>query len=532
MSHTPRHGLPPGAVGTPQQAVVMPGSLAAMGVAGAPNMGQVRPFMTPPTGVRPGAFPAGMHTPYAGVPPMQRMPAGVSPQDMQRMIAMQQQQQRAAAAKALPRGKAPMPVTPAPATQAPAAAKAPSTTTQAERKRRAEAESLRRKRLKRATDKTLSTKLQPVVPESRVYTDLLSFEQRLDAILMRKRMDMQESLKGPAKHKRVLRVFVYNTTSGQADDAVDVADDGAPEPPAWSLRIEGRLLDDPSKAKSRRKFLSFVQRIVVEFDPVLMPANNIVEWHRPPGFADSDGFEIKRLGDRPLRCKILLHLDHPTPVFRLSYALMELLGIHTETCAGVLAAIWGYAKKNKLQDAEDRKTIMCDAALQRLFGMDRIAFSLLPSLINAHLAPPEPVEINYTIRIGEEVKKDVCYDIDVEVEDTPKSGTFGLSGTLAKEIVTLDESIQDLIDKINEHKLKREFMLDFAENPRLFIDKWLESQTRDLKVMTNTLGDPEAERRSDFYQKAWAQEGVYRYISAKIQQRRLQLEQELYGSVK
>ena len=93
-------------------------------------------------------------------------------------------------------------------------------------------------------------------------------------------------------------------------------------------------------------------------------------------------------------------------------------------------------------------------------------------------------------------------------------------------------------------------MLSFASDPYGFVNKWLISQSRDLKVpiknfsylflkpdktvtfsitkvMQNVEGDPENERKADFYQKDWLKEGVCRYFYAKVQQRRAQLERDL-----
>ena len=87
------------------------------------------------------------------------------------------------------------------------------------------------------------------------------------------------------------------------------------------------------------------------------------------------------------------------------------------------------------------------------------------------------------------------------------------------------------------------------QDPQLFINKWLMSQTRDLKTMTDVAGNPEEERRCDFYYQPWATEAVcryvlllhrwemtrisinlwcfYRYFYGKIQQRRSELDSSL-----
>ena len=69
-----------------------------------------------------------------------------------------------------------------------------------------------------------------LVPESQAYMDLLAFENKLDSTIMRKRLDIQESLKKPIKQKRTLRFYVStNFYPAKNDDA----------PSEWELRVEG-----------------------------------------------------------------------------------------------------------------------------------------------------------------------------------------------------------------------------------------------------------------------------------------------------
>ncbi len=53
--------------------------------------------------------------------------------------------------------------------------------------------------------------MRDLVPESQAYMDLLAFERKLDATIMRKRLDIQEALKRPQKVKKKLRIFISNT---------------------------------------------------------------------------------------------------------------------------------------------------------------------------------------------------------------------------------------------------------------------------------------------------------------------------------
>lgn len=48
-----------------------------------------------------------------------------------------------------------------------------------------------------------------------------------------------------------------------------------------------------------------------------------------------------------------------------------------------------------------------------------------------------------------------------------------------------------------------------------------------FQTMTDVVGNPEEERRADYYYQPWAQEAVCRYFYTKVQQKRAELEQAL-----
>ena len=118
---------------------------------------------------------------------------------------------------------------------------------------------------------------------------------------------------------------------------------------------------------------------------------------------------------------------------------------------------------------------------------------------------------------------------------------FLLSTASQQEIQSLDNKIHETVETINSLKTSREFFLSYAKDPQLFIDKWLKSQSRDLKTMTDVTGNPEEERRVDFYYQPWVNESVcrsvsiapdlsvfncfqFRYFYGKIQQKRAELD--------
>ncbi|XP_050798640.1 SWI/SNF-related matrix-associated actin-dependent regulator of chromatin subfamily D member 3 isoform X6 [Gopherus flavomarginatus] len=327
------------------------------------------------------------------------------------------------------------------------------------------------------------------------------------------------------EQKRKLRLYISNTFNPAKSDA----DDSDGSIASWELRVEGKLLDDLSKQK--RKFSSFFKSLVIELDKDLYgPDNHLVEWHRTPTTQETDGFQVKRPGDVSVRCTLLLMLDYQPPQFKLDPRLARLLGIHTQTRSAIIQALWQYIKTNKLQDSHDKEYINCDKYFQQIFDCPRLKFSEIPQRLTNLLLPPDPIVINHIISVDpNDQKKTACYDIDVEVEDPLKGqmSSFLLSTANQQEITALDNKIHETIESINQLKIQRDFMLSFSKDPKGYIQDLLRSQSRDLKVMTDVVGNPEEERRAEFYHEPWSQEAVSRYFYCKIQQRRQELEQSL-----
>lgn len=386
---------------------------------------------------------------------------------------------------------------------------------------------------KKVADKILPQRVRDLVPESQAYMDLLAFERKLDATIMRKKLDIQEALKRPMKQKRKLRIFISNTFF----PAKAEGEDGEETVASWELRVEGRLLEDAASAKLndtsklKRKFSSFFKSLVIELDKELYgPDNHLVEWHRTPSTQETDGFQVKRPGDQNVKCTVLLMLDYLPPQFKLDQRLARLLGVHTQTRPVIISALWQYIKTHKLQDPHEREFINCDKYLDQIFDCKRMKFAEIPGKLHSLLMPPDPIVINHVITVeGPDARKTACYDIDVEIDDTLKQqmNSFLLTTQSQQEITNLDNKIHETVETINQLKTNREFFLSFAKDPQEFINNWLISQTRDLKTMTDVTGNPEEERRADYYYQPWCQEAVCRYFYGKVQQRRMEIEQAL-----
>jgi SWI/SNF-related matrix-associated actin-dependent regulator of chromatin subfamily D len=225
-------------------------------------------------------------------------------------------------------------------------------------------------------------------------------------------------------------------------------------------------------------------------------------------------------------------LDYQPPQFKLEPRLAKLLSIHTATRPVIIQALWQYIKLHKLQDNQEREYINLDKYLQQIFECDRIRFSDIPNKLHMHCMPPDPIVINHTISIElNEPKRTCIYDIDVEIDDTLRDQmkTFmsaSQTQSLA-EVAQLDAKIHELIEMLNQLRINHEFFMSFSEDPQEFINKWLISQSNDLKAMVDTCGNPEEERKAQFYHESWTDEAICRYFYNKVQQRRAELEQVL-----
>ncbi|BAU01533.1 SWI/SNF complex component SNF12-like protein [Vigna angularis] len=383
-----------------------------------------------------------------------------------------------------------------------------------------------RRKKQKLPEKQLQDKVAAILPESALYTQLLEFESRVDASLARKKADIQEALKNPPCIQKTLRIYVFNTFANQIRT---IPKKPSAEPPTWTLKIVGRILEDgvdpdqPGVVQKSTplypKFSAFFKRVTISLDQRLYPDNHIIMWENARSPAPHEGFEVKRKGDKEFTVNIRLEMHYVPEKFKLSPALTEVLGIEVDTRPRIVAAIWHYVKARKLQNPNDPSFFHCDQPLQKVFGEEKMKFTMVSQKISSHLFPPQPILLEHKIKLsGNSPVGTACYDVMVDV---PFPIQRELSALLAnveknKEIETCDEAICGIIRKIHEHRRRRSFFLGFSQSPVEFINALIESQSRDLKLVS---GEPsrnaEKERRSDFFNQPWVEDAVIRYLNRK-----------------
>ncbi|XP_058093243.1 SWI/SNF complex component SNF12 homolog [Magnolia sinica] len=378
---------------------------------------------------------------------------------------------------------------------------------------------------KKLPEKQLPDRVAALLPESALYTQLLEFESRVDAALMRKKIDIQEAIKNPPSVQRTLRIYVFNTFANQTRSTPRKQQ---AEPPSWTLKIVGQILEDgpevdlagmPPRPTQYPKFSSFFKRVTIALDPNLYPDNPAIIWENSRSPAQHEGFEIKRKGDKEFNVSIRFEMNYVPEKFKLSPALTDVLGIEVETRPRIIAGIWHYVKAKKLQNPNDPSIFMCDLPLMKVFGEDRVKFAMVSQKITPHLAPPQPIHLEHRIRLsGSSPAGNACYDVlvDIPFPLQKEMSAFLANTDKHREIDACEEAISGVIKRIHEHRRRRAFFLGFSQSPVEFINALIASQSKDLKLLT---GEPsrnaEKERRSEFYNQPWVEDAVIRYLNRK-----------------
>ncbi|KXT16779.1 hypothetical protein AC579_5488 [Pseudocercospora musae] len=399
---------------------------------------------------------------------------------------------------------------------------------------------LARRQAKKPTDREIPHEVSEAIVGDGVdrYKQLREIERRLDAVMMRKRLDISDNLQRRyTRREGILRVWVSNTAEGQPWQVMEEGtanEDGMFElgenQATYKVKIEGRLLDDPETDEAdkptpqhRSRLSTFFKQISIDFDrdPNLQPDGfSQIEWRKKqmtPGQqldpTDSennfDTLEFTRKADENINITINLTRDEKSERFKLSPELAEILDTEEEDRAGAVQGIWEYCRAMGLQEDDDKRKIICDEPLRKLFKADQVYFPYVPDALVAHLHPLPPIQLQYTIRVdksyikgerdedsssdgdaAEELKpcRPTVYDIRVPMPNplqhqltrfqTSKSHLNDL-----QTIVKIDDDLALLVQKIHQTNAKRKFYNNLAKDPTSFVKRWISSQQRDLEII-------------------------------------------------
>jgi len=262
------------------------------------------------------------------------------------------------------------------------------------------------RRSRKPTDKNMPDGIEDVVIGEGVdqYKSLRDLEKRLDAAIVRKRLDIQDSISKTVKKYRTMRIWITNTVENQPWQGAG----SNPGSGRYNVRIEGRLLDDDSDPtvpedeedsrqsgddamdqdkdgddanksgtkKPSQRFSHFFKNITIDFDK---PANAMpdevkpIHWSKPqlppnatssPPGAEFDSLQFSRASQENLNVTISLVRDETPERYKLSKELAEVLDVEEETRSGIVLGIWDYIRAMELQEDEEKRQVRCDHRLR------------------------------------------------------------------------------------------------------------------------------------------------------------------------
>lgn len=367
---------------------------------------------------------------------------------------------------------------------------------------------------RKPTDRSLDEKVESTVENAQIFRKLLEVESGLDALVQRKRLDHQDMIGRSMRKNKVLRLFVSSNFAEQPwQQGSALYTNG--EKPQWTLRIEGRLLDDDDQ--NPKAFSSMITSVIVELhkkdadamaDDQHEDAPEIVEWHEASvpleQRVEFDGLDVKRHGSDKVEAKLQIQLKEYPDKFILSPKLAQILGVSEDSKPGAVVSLWQYIRYHNLQDVDEKRLVKCDAALQELFNREKIILPQLVELLSPHLTPREPITINYTIDpLNIESNKDVAFDVPIQIDHNLRSDLITMLNAWPQctaSINRYENLILKNIQVLNLLAYQHDFYEEFSKDPIKTLDNWVESQARDLKTIYSDLQfSEEAVRHSSFY---------------------------------
>lgn len=344
------------------------------------------------------------------------------------------------------------------------------------------------------------------------YKRLQEGERKLDMIMQRKRLEMQDRYNRPERREGVLRISIHNTYENQPwqqdiPDNFTYEDIKDPEYAIWIraelLSEDGDMSDDEAEEmktkvvekedeiqKDKKRFSNFFHRITIERENPNGENVNIADWKKGTGGIDSfDHLKIKRTGDTKFNVVINLHREEHPDRYRLSHALTSTVDHEEGSRADVLYWLFEYIKLFGLQDDDEKRTIRCDSNLKAIFGVDMVYFPQVPEMIIQHLHPLPPYQLRYTVHLDKEYTGiQTIYDVRVQVEDPICAMIYAMTHSKVnaernRKIAECDKKLARMVQYLHRSMGRHAFFKEFSMDPQGFCRKWLVSQQRDLRIM-------------------------------------------------
>ena len=238
------------------------------------------------------------------------------------------------------------------------------------------------------------------------YKSLRDVERKLDYTMMRKRLDIQDSVTRNSRRFKTMRIWISNTAQNQPWQATSLDENAfdfsQAEDGTYRVKIEGRIIDEDeepaegdaetqvsgndtdeneaSKATptERKRLSHYFKTIAVEFDKFKgqqADPMHTIEWNKHPqsGTASTaktsqtpnfDLLEFERKGDENMNVTFNLTRDETPERYQLSPPLADLLDTKEQDRAGIVLGIWEYVRAMGLQEDDEKRAIRCDDRLR------------------------------------------------------------------------------------------------------------------------------------------------------------------------
>lgn len=398
------------------------------------------------------------------------------------------------------------------------------------------------------TDQSIPPCLKEHFPEKvALYEQLQSRERLLDMMINRKLLDLQDhqqriTTEGLSGHsnEETLRIFIYNTSENQSWQNPENPSQNLP---MWTLRIEGRLLNDntPLNAPTRHKMSWFLSGLSIDLKAadgnsdeelivkgVQAPGSSgssekLIEWHDDVDLPEAeriskefDGMDIKRGGssvpngqgeEREIVANIVIQpKSYPIKLMITDENLMELVGTNEITQNECIKRIFWYAKVNQLFEVQNLEStgnakdstdsgknkgkkiisVKSDELLMKIFNSQYLTMpQIMEAVGNKLLKPVEPIRIEYKINtLKNTTLGDVIVDIKVNKSILEEKKKSLLELDDINKLVTDDildkQSIADLL-KLDENLRLNMQILNYSKTKYDFYKKFSENPAEFLK---------------------------------------------------
>ena len=228
---------------------------------------------------------------------------------------------------------------------------------------------------------------------------LRAMERKLDAIMIRKRLELKDVKQKVRPRNRKLRIWITNSVENQPwqgkDLEVNAFDFNSGTESTYKVSIIGKIVDEdvpsvPAESEEtvesveteksdhqisppKPKLSELFKSITVELDrskALQSDAANVIEWkkqqpaQRGSTAEEFDCLQFERRGDENLNCTINLLRDEQPERYAMATPLEDLICEEEASKEMIMNAFWLYVRKMGLQRDEDKRTVRLDDTLK------------------------------------------------------------------------------------------------------------------------------------------------------------------------